>query len=521
MYSTKFEFRGGEKIEETVSNITNEIMVVGSIYSNPDLIVEYSQYIKSKYDFFDEATRFFYECAVTIFETRSQALNKTVVVTFMSENQERLAQYKLLRGWKTIADWMQLAVIDDFKNYFEVLKKYSLLREYQRNGFNIEKIMSHKLFEKFTASDIYRMIRSKADRINTVILTNDSAEILNSNIKDTLHHCMEAPDMGLPIPFPIMNDVFRGLKKKSVMAVGMLSNAGKSRYMAKLIAYITLVRKEKVLVMLNEMTVEEMRYALITTVINNPEFQQLHGINLNKQEREITLGLYKDKNGEFIYPEKDDWGDVTEPIEHYIERVSKLSSEYNDIMHIAEWIEDQTQGLIFTKDVSMAYDDKTLEFEIRKASMTQGIEYVFYDTMKNDIATVGDWAAMMVSVTKITEICKQLNMFGYLSIQLTDDANYIEPDELVSNQIANCKGLKRVLHTLLLCKEIPPNKFSKYGYVASETDWGEPARHDLNPNKRYYAFNVDKNRFGTKPHLLFEVDLNLNTWIEVGELVRK
>ena len=28
----------------------------------------------------------------------------------------------------------------------------------------------------------------------------------------------------------------------------MLSNAGKSRYMAKLIAYITLVRKEKVLV---------------------------------------------------------------------------------------------------------------------------------------------------------------------------------------------------------------------------------------------------------------------------------
>jgi len=147
MYSTKFEFRGGEKIEEAVSNITNEIMVVGSIYRNPDLIVEYSQYIKSKYDFFDEATRFFYECAVTIFETRSQALNKTVVVTFMSENQERLAQYKLLRGWKTIADWMQLAVIDDFKNYFEVLKKYSLLREYQRNGFNIEKIMSHKLFD--------------------------------------------------------------------------------------------------------------------------------------------------------------------------------------------------------------------------------------------------------------------------------------------------------------------------------------------------------------------------------------
>ena len=40
-------------------------------------------------------------------------------------------------------------------------------------------------------------------------------------------------------------------------------------------------------------------------------------------------------------------------------------------MKIAEWIEDETQGLIFVKDVSAAYDDKTLEFEIRKANLTR------------------------------------------------------------------------------------------------------------------------------------------------------
>lgn len=40
------------------------------------------------------------------------------------------------------------------------------------------------------------------------------------------------------------------------MAVGMLNNAGKSRYMTKIIAYITLVLKEKVFVLLNEMSVE-------------------------------------------------------------------------------------------------------------------------------------------------------------------------------------------------------------------------------------------------------------------------
>ena len=331
---------------------------------------------------------------------------------------------------------------------------------------------------------------------------------------------METPDLGIPLPFPIMNDSIRGLKRGSVMAVGMLSNAGKSRYMTKIIAYITLVLKEKVLVLLNEMSVDEIRYALITTIINNPEFQQLHGIKLKKPEKELTLGLYKDNNGTFLYQERDEWGDIIEPIETYISRVAANSDEYNKIMKIADWIEDETQGLIFTKDVSSSYDDKTLEFEIRKANLTQGINYFFYDTFKNDIATTGDWAAMKVTATILTEVAKQLNMFGYLSIQLTDDANFVKPDELTSSNIANCKAIKHVLHTLFLFKEIPKGDFHKYGYMTT-TDWGTNTVHNLDERKRYYCCVTDKNRFGNKPRLLFEVDLNYNTWIEIGELIKR
>lgn len=438
----------------------------------------------------------------------------------MAEDQERLSLYKKYGGWKIIEKWIGLAVVDNMPGYYEVLKKFSLLREYQRNGFDVSKIMSHPKFEMLSAMDIYRLIRSKTDRIHTVILTNEEAEILNSNIKTTLLHCMETPDLGLQIPFPIMNDITRGMKKKSVMAVGMLSNAGKSRLMTKLIAYTTLVLKEKVFVLLNEMSVEEIRYALITTVINNPEFQKLHGLNIRKKEKEFTLGLYKDNKGEFIYQERDEWGDITESIEDYVKRVAANSDEYIKIMKIADWIEQETQGLIFVKDVSMAYDDKTLEFEIRKAHLTLGIDYFFYDTFKNDIATTGDWAAMKVTATKLTEVAKQLDMFGYLSIQLTDDANFVKPDELTSSNIANCKSIKHVLHTLFLFKEIPKSEFHKYGYVTT-TDWGENTVHSLDEKKRYYCCVCDKNRFGAKKKTLFEIDLDYNIWIEIGEIVKK
>ena len=64
-----------------------------------------------------------------------------------------------------------------------------------------------------------------------------------------------------------MNELFRGFKLGTMMCTGMLSNAGKSRFMFKLIAYIALVKKQNVVVLLNEMSVDEMRFCLLTTIL--------------------------------------------------------------------------------------------------------------------------------------------------------------------------------------------------------------------------------------------------------------
>ncbi len=514
------KFEGVIKIE-VISNVANEVLFVGSIYKQPDLLIEYGHYVRSKYDFSDEATRFFFDNAEIIYKTRTQTFNKTTISTYFAEDTEKLSAYKKYGGWKTIENWTKLAITSDIKNYSEVLKKYSLLREYQRNGFDIEKIVSHKRFEEFTAHDIYRLIRGKTDRIHTVILTNEEAQVLNSGTTQMLKSCMEKPDFGIPIPYRIMNEEFRGFKTKTAMAVGMLSNAGKSRFMTKLIAYITLVLKQKTFVLLNEMSIEEIKQAMVTTAINNPEFQALHGIKINKTEKEITLGLYKDKKGEIIYRKTDDDGNPIESTEEYIERVEKNSPEYSQIMKIAEWIENETNEFILAKDVSGGYDDKTLEFEIRKAHLTHGVQYFFYDTFKQDIQDTGDWAAMKATATKFSQLMKELDSYGYLSIQLTDDTNIVKPDELTSSNIANCKGIKHLLDSLILFKEIPTENFHKYGYIQEDETWGNGVVCDLKSNKRYYVANIDKNRKGNKPKLIFEVDLNYNTWIECGRLVRK
>ena len=506
---------------EAVNNVTNEILFVGAVYKNPELLVDYIQLVKSKYDFYDEATRFFYDSAEIIYQTRSQEFKNTTITTYMSEDKERLTLFKKYGGNKTLEEWKKLAQLENQKNYYDILKKYSLLREYQRKGFDVSGIIAHKKFETFNANDIYRLVRGKADKIHTVILGSTETEVLNKDTKKTLLDHLARPSMGLQMPFPILNSVFRGMKTKTLMAGGMVSNAGKTRFMVKLIAYIALVMRQKVYVMVNEMDISEVRDCLITTIVNNPEFQQLHGFEIKKNESELDMGLYKDKNGEFVYRKYNEEGEPLESDDEYIRRVEQDSEEFNQIMQIAEWVDSELQTSIFIDDVSDAYDDKSLEFKIRKAKMTLGCNYWFYDTFKSDTDDTGDWAAMLVSATKLATVAKETDTFGYLSIQLLDEVSSVDPDRLSSSYVANCKAIKRVLYTMILFKEILPSEFKKYNYLKVDEEWGEPHPQPLIEGHRYYCANVDKNRFGRKPKVIFELNLDTNEWVEVGELVRK
>jgi len=506
--------------EKEPRNIQNEILLVGSFYKSPDLYVSWGQYIRSKYDFDDEATKFYYDCFELIYKTFAQSIDENKVNTFMSQDKDRLKTYKSFGSYKTITQWVALADIDDFKNYFNIVKKYSLVREYQRSGYPVQKIMQHKKFNEFSAQDIYKMIRAKADKINTVILANEESIILNENIDQTINGFIIKPQMGLQIPWEQTNEMFRGCRLGKVVFSGYLSNEGKTRNLMKLIAYITLVKNEKFLLLSNEMDEEDLRSALITTVVNNREFKELHGIDIIKPEKEIVLGQYKDDNGKFITRICNEYGGFSESEEDYIKRIQNNSTEYRNIMEIGKWIDSKRDKQIFFKDVGMDYSDKELEFQYRKHNIIYGVKYAGYDTLKG--FQTDDWMSIKQTGTKLKELMKDLKMFLWAVFQLTDDTIFTDIFQLSSNNIANAKQMKHIADMLIIGKRIPREDYNKYQYISNDQCWGEPITCDLNLSKKYMAWKVDKNRGGNKEIIpLLEMDLDLNTWYEIGYLVRK
>ena len=230
--------------ELKTSNIQAEMCFVGSLYAEPDLYVSYGNFMRSKYDFADPVTRFLYDNLETYYLTFSQTVDEKKVNVFMSQNEERLQEYKQYKGWKTIQSFIGLADTSDADNYFNLVKKYSLLREYERNGFPVDKILKHKKFDSLTANDIYRIIRIKADKINTVINAGDEAVELTQNNTNAINSYIDVPLMGLLTPWYLYNEMFLGLTQEDIILEGFLSKEGKTRKLMMLAAYVTLVQNK-------------------------------------------------------------------------------------------------------------------------------------------------------------------------------------------------------------------------------------------------------------------------------------
>ena len=143
------------------------------------------------------------------------------------------------------------------------------------------------------------------------------------------------------------------------------------------------------------------------------------------------------------------------------------------------------------------------------------IEYVFYDTLKNDTENIGSTEAVKKTATILSNLAQNFGLFICSTLQLIDGQTL--PLNLNINDLSASRTVKEVLDTLCLCKQIYNESLGEYEYSMNEVD---TKFFDLekfeDPDVRYYACVVDKNRAGAKPKVLFRLNLAYNFWEELG-----
>ena len=403
------------------------------------------------------------------------------------------------------------------KTYVELRKLFEIRKSYLANPIKetqekIVDILKYELYDQMTIEEV-------KDAIVQITTTEKfKRAVLSSHITDFLLTGDNSLTTGVELPFPILSSVFKGLRKGETMAYAMPSNSGKSRFTINLAAHLAFIHHKKVLIISNEMSEEKMKLCLITTVLNNKEIQKLHGQDIIKTEGELLEFKFKPDSGSDVKVDENGYvlKNENETQSKFAKRLMEISEDFRKTVAVTQWIDKQIKNSIYFVNITNHTNDE-LEKVILNYYYKEKIEYMFYDTLKTDTENIGNGEELKKTATILSNLAQNLNIFIASSLQLTESSTL--PINLSINDLAVSRTVKEVLDTLCLIKQIHNEDLDKYQYSLEEVD---TEFFDLkkykDPDVRYYACVVDKNRAGAKPTILFRLNLAYNSWEELGYL---
>lgn len=496
-----------------LSNPELEYIYMGLLLNDPKLIVKY-YFLYEDCFFEDEAILNLYKGVLF-----TEGGNYTPEVAkkgfnFAKDTEQSYELKKQLKEKMADTNYNMEHIYTELRKLFILRKNYLEvpIKDVQNA---IVDITSYELYNEMSEEEVESAIRQVSDtgKFKRAILNQDLSSFLQKGDNNLTN--------GLEMPFPILSSVFKGIRKGETMAFAMPSNSGKSRFTINLAAYTAFVHKKKVLIISNEMSEEKMRLCLITTILNNPEIQKRHGQMIRKTEGELLEFKFRpdiktkvkvDEEGFVLKEEKETQAE-------FAERLSKVSSEYNRTIAATDWVNKEMKNSIYFINITDHTND-----ELRKVIMNyyykEKIEYIFYDTLKTDTANIGIAEELKKTATILSNLAQNFDIFICSTLQLAESTT--SPINLDVNDLAVSRTVKEVLDTLCLMKQINRENLKDYEYSLEEVSTNNiEIKEEKNPDIRYYACVVDKNRAGAKPKLLFKINLAYNSWEELGYLKLK
>lgn len=493
-----------------LSNIELEERYIGLLLDNPKAISMYYVVHDDCYFESDDMLNLY----KSILFTEGQAYAPQIAKNDFNFAKESSETYKLKSQLREKARKVKY---DFEKTYVELRKLFEIRKNYLSNPIKetqkeVVDILKYELYDSMTIQEV-------KDAIAQIMATEKfKRSILNTNMTDFFITGENSLTTGLDFPFPILSSVFKGIRKGETMAYAMPSNSGKSRFTIDLAAYIAFIHKKKVLVISNEMSEEKMKLCLITTVLNNKEIQKLHGQELSKTEGELLEFKFRPDDGENVEIDEDGYVKKREGESQkmFSQRLKEVSTEFRKTIAVTEWLDEQIRNSIYFVNITNHTNDE-LEKIILNYYYKEKIEYMFYDTLKTDTENIGNGEEIKKTATILSNLAQNLKIFIASSLQLTESNTL--PINLNINDLAVSRTVKEVLDTLYLIKQIHNEDLNKYEYSLEEvdTEFFELKKYK-DPDVRYYACVVDKNRAGAKPKVLFRLNLAYNVWEELGYL---
>ena len=407
---------------------------LGCLMKDPTLVED----IDRPLDREDFNTETFYDLLfVAIYNLSMQGcktIDEFAIDSYLSGFKDQYRIFQENRGLEYLNNIKDLSSLENYDYYYHRLRKYSLLRYYEKQGLDTKFIYDTSVdefhaneeqqkFDNYTEQDIVSMVESTlvinpTMKYCTNTLTTE-VQAAEGGI-ELIEDLMKIPDVGLPLNNNGLNTVTRGARKGCLYMRSLVQGQGKTRFAAgdackMAVPYIYDTKKKKYIYTgLSEPTL------YITTEMPVDEIQTILYAAISKvNEEHILYGTYE--KGE-------------------LERVKQA----------IEYIESSPLYIVHIPDFSIE-DIKNI---IKKYNREFGVEYFFFDYISTSLRLMSEvngkskmglkeHQLLLVFATELKTIAQQLDVFIFTASQLNGEAQMATYKD--QNLLAGSKALANKL----------------------------------------------------------------------------
>lgn len=385
------------------------IQVLGGLMNRPELLSNIDKYQLETSDFDLKLDRYIFSAIYNLYIQGAERIHAQDIDNYLQTNEVAKKIFDDDNGIQFLLDCETNTEPENFSYYYKKLKKFNLLRDLKKSGYDISSFYSddplnidfeiNSKFETLTTEKILN--HYKAD-----IVSFEGRYVINNvvkegkaydGIRDLLKELKKAPEIGVRLQGDIFNTITRGGRKGKLYLRSAGSGVGKTRSMVgdacnmaypirfepKYGKWISTGKPEKVLYVMTEQETSEIQTMILA---------YLTGIN----EEYFLYGTFE---------------------EEHMDRINKamdIMEQYQDYMLTAQ-IPDPCASVV-----------KNL---FRRYNLQQGVENFFYDYIFSSPAMLNEYrdlglredVCLRLFTTALKNLATELDVFILTSTQISND----------------------------------------------------------------------------------------------------
>lgn len=460
-----------------------EANITAILYKNPDAIYETNLELN---EFSNNVWRVYWTIATDIVKVEKKTVLDEITVGLYLEKHPKLRKkYDDYNGYETIVNAGAYVKIENLDGYIQELRKWNSVIKLARIGIPIKDRISE--YCDMSAEDIYNEWEAQ---INDIFVNID-CDVKSYDISDGLYELIDKLDEGHAVGLAYSNLEMTtketgGQYLGAITLVGGLSNVGKSTFARNATLMSAIKEKERIVIMVNEDSLEKYQRELLVFVANNI-------IKKDLQKHIVRDGHFADDTKELLYK-------------------------------AADWIKEQTQNHIITIIPFEQYKTANAIKVIKKYS-SMGVKYFILDTFKMDAGDVSDksWLEMQQNMVAINDVIKpeSKNLHILITFQLAKGS--VKQRYYTQDNIGMSKNIIDPASTCIMIRDLYDDEYTGekrelkvYRLEGKNGKTKIPVK--LDKDKHYQVLFIIKNREGSanRYQIIIEHDMSRNIMREVG-----